>query len=93
MVFYSYKGDGTEYHSVQQILSHVASTFVDASIADGDALSATLTADTGYTIDTVVVTMGGEDITATAYTSATGAVAIASVDADVVILATAEETT
>jgi hypothetical protein len=93
MIFYSYKGDGTEYHSVQQILSHVASTFVDASIADGDALSATLTADTGYTIDTVVVTMGGEDITATAYTSATGAVAIASVDADVVILATAEETT
>lgn len=92
MVFYSYEGDDTEFHSVQQILTHINSTFVDASIADGDALSATLTADTGYTIDTVVVTMGGEDITATAYTSETGAIAIASVDADVVILATAEET-
>jgi len=93
MEFYSYAGDGTSYHSVQQVLSHISSSFVDASIADGDALSATLTADTGYTIATVVVTMGGEDITSTAYTSATGAIAIASVDADVVILATAEETT
>ena len=92
MIFYSYEGDDTSFHSVQQILSHVASTFVDASIADGDAFSATLTADTGYTIATVVVTMGGEDITSEAYTTETGAVAIASVDADVVILATAEET-
>ena len=93
MVIYSVDGDDTNYFSVQQILSHVNSTFVDASIASGDDLSATLTADTGYTIETVVVTMGGADVTETAYDSTTGAVSVADVDGDVVILATATANT
>lgn len=89
MVIYSAAGDDTEYWSVQQILAHINSTFIDASIANGEALEATLTSDTGYTIGTVVVTMGGTDITSSAYNESTGVVNIASVTGDVVILATA----
>lgn len=92
MVIYSVAGDDTGYWSVQQILTHINSTFVDASIADGEALTATLTAETGYTIGTVVVTVGGEDVTTTAYDEETDMVSIASVDGDVVILATATPT-
>lgn len=89
MVIYSVAGDDTEYFTVQQILSHVASSFTDAGIEASEAFSATLTADAGYELGTVVVTMGGTDITETAYTELTGAVSIASVTGDVVILATA----
>lgn len=89
MVIYSYAGDDTGYFSVQQILSHVASSFVDASVEAESALQAVLEADPGYTIGTVVVTMGGADITETAYDDTTDTVTIASVTGDVVILATA----
>ena len=60
----------------------------EATFVDG-AYSGTLTANDGYTIANVVVTMGGVDITSTAYTSGTHAISIASVTGDVVIFATA----
>lgn len=89
MVFYS--ADPTEgvTYRVTQTLSHVTSSFTDNAVASGAALEATLTAATDYTIENVIVTMGGEDITDTAYTSATGEVAIAAVSGDVQIIATA----
>jgi hypothetical protein len=90
MVIYSYEGDDTGFFSVQQILSHVASNFVDASVESGDSIEVTLTADTGYEIGTVVVTMGGTDVTSTAYDDTTDKVTIASVSGDIVILATGE---
>lgn len=89
MEIYSVAGNDDSYFSVEQILSHVSSTFVDESIESGDAFSATLTADTDYTISTVVVTMAGVDVTETAYNDDTGAVSIASVSGDIVILAVA----
>lgn len=91
MVFYS--ADPTEgvTFKVTQTLSHVTSTYEDTSIASGDAFSATLAAEDGYTIASVVVLMDGEDITGEAYTSGTGAIAIASVDGDIQIVATATE--
>lgn len=52
-----------------------------------NAFNVTLTADAGRTISSVTVTMGGVDITATAY--ANGVVTIAEVTGDVVITATA----
>ena len=89
MVFYS--ADPTEgvTYRVTQTLSHVTSTFTDNAIASGEAFSATLAAAEDYTIENVVVMMGGEDITEDAYTVGTGAVAIASVSGDIQIIATA----
>ena len=91
MVFYSMDGEDGQTWSVTQTLTHVTSTFTDDSVADGAAFTATLTAESGYTMDTVAVTMGGTDVTATAYTSETGVVSIASVSGAIVITATATE--
>jgi hypothetical protein len=72
---------------VTQTLLNVSSTFVGSSIISGQAFSATLTADTGYTMAGVVVTMGGVDVTATAYNA--GVVSIASVTGNIIITASA----
>lgn len=89
MVFYSMEASEADTYKVTQNLVHVASTFVDEYIESSDAFSATLTADEDYTISTVVVIMGGVDVTSTAYNSGTGAVSIATVTGDIVITATA----
>lgn len=88
MVFYSIDPPVTSY-SVTQTLSHVTSTITATTVTPESALSGTLTAAEDYTISAVEVKMGGTDITSTAYTSATGAIAIASVTGNVVITATA----
>lgn len=77
-------------YTVTQNLSNVSSSFSGSSVNSGESLSATLTADTDYEISSVTVTMGGEDITSTAYSN--GAVSIASVTGNVVIAATATST-
>lgn len=89
MVFYSEAPSETSEFKVSQILSHVTSSFEDEYIASGDDLSVTLTAETGYTIANVVVTVGGTDVTATAYDSSTGEIAVTGVASEVVIMATA----
>ena len=70
-------------------LTHVSSANGATSVAALGAYSTTLTADAGYAMDAVSVTMGGVDVTASAYTAATGAVSIASVTGNIVITATA----
>lgn len=75
------------YHSINNALTHVVTDNEATSIEDGAAYSATLTADTGYTLGTVTVTMGGTDITSTAYSD--GGISIANVTGDIVITATA----
>ena len=89
MVFYSADPSEVASYRVTQTLSHVTSTYTDTSIASTDAFSATLAAAEDYTMASVIVMMGGEDITEDAYTSGTGAVAIASVTGDIQIVATA----
>lgn len=74
---------------VTQSLLNVTSSYVGSSIISGQAFSATLTADTGYTMAGVVVTMGGVDVTTTAYNSSTGEVSIASVSGNIIITASA----
>lgn len=74
-------------YSIAQVLTHVTSDYSDSSIDAGEELEVNLTADSGYEIDTVTVTMGGVDITSTAYTD--GTVSIAAVTGNVVITATA----
>lgn len=79
----------TVYHTVTATLTHVTSSNGAATVEDGTAYATTLTAESGYTLDTVTVTMGGTDVTATAYDSATGVVSIASVTGNVAITASA----
>lgn len=91
MKFYSQDPSEVTFYSVSQMLSHVDSTFTDHSINAGDNFATTLTAKSGYTISNVVVMVGGEDVTSDAYDSATGEVAVSSVDGNIVIIATAGE--
>lgn len=91
MEFYSIDPEETTSFSVTQTLENVTSSFTGESVTAESAFTATLTADTGYTLDTVSVKMGGVDITSTAYTAGTGAISIGSVTGAIIINATATE--
>ena len=91
LTFYSINPEEEVQYNVTQTLSHVTSTWTAEKITAGAEFEATLTAESGYTMDTVTVTMGETDITSTAYTAGTGKVVIAEVTDDVVITASAEE--
>lgn len=91
MEFYSMDPEDVNAWNVQQILTHVASSFVETAIGAGEELEAELTANTGYAIANVVVLMGGEDITAEAYDDTNNTVTIAAVTGNVQIIATATE--
>lgn len=86
MEFYSID-DVPDVATIKNMLTHVTNSNDAQSVTIGDAYEATLTADEDYTLGSVIVTMDGEDVTSTAYTA--GAVNIASVTGDVVIMATA----
>lgn len=76
-------------YSVTATLSHCTSNNSAASIARNASYIADLTADSGYSISSVTVTMGGTDITSTVYNSATHEINIGSVTGNIVITATA----
>lgn len=92
MVFYSADPSITTEFKVSQILSHVTSNFGDGYIASGEDLEVTLTAETGYTIANVVVTVDGADVTSTAWDDTTSKVSVDNVAGEVVIVATATTT-
>lgn len=79
----------TVYHSITNTLTNVANSNSAVAAEDGTAYSATITAAEGYTMSSVTITMGGTDITATAYNADTGVISIAAVTGDVVITAKA----
>jgi hypothetical protein len=88
MEIYDIEIDSDEdIYKVSQNLVNVTSDFADQFITENTAFSATLTPATDMTIQTVVVMMGGEDITSTAYND--GDISIASVSGDIVITAVA----
>ena len=68
-----------EVWPVTNTLSHCTSSNSSQSVTKNGSYSATITADTDYTLTgaTVVITMGGVDITSTAYSN--GTISIASV--------------
>ena len=74
-------------YSVTSTLSHVTSSNSTLSVTEGSSYYAELTPEDGYALDSVTVTMGGADITATAYGD--GIVSIGAVTGDIVITATA----
>ena len=78
-------------YTITQTLSHVTSSLLETEVNSGDGIVATLTAASGYTLDTPTVTMDGTDITATAWDSGSSKVTIAAVTGNVVITATATE--
>ena len=85
-VYVDLTGGGLTY-SITNNLTNVTNSNAAVSIGDGDPYTATLTADAGYTIDSVTVTMGGVDITSSAYDS--GSISIAAVSGNIVITASA----
>lgn len=91
MVIYSIDPEEGTSYSITQTLTHVTSTNSATTIADGESYTTTLAAESGYTMDSVAVSMGGVDITATAYTEGTGVVSIGSVTGNIIITATATE--
>lgn len=81
--------DAPGYYSVTQTLSHVTSSFTGSQAASGSAFTATLTEQIGHTIGTVTVTMGGTDVSSTAYDDETGVITIVEVTGAIVITASA----
>lgn len=78
-----------ESYPVTNNLTNVTNSNAAASVTEGAGYSATLTAADGYALKSVTVTMGGVDVTASAYSG--GKVNISSVTGAIVITATAEE--
>lgn len=83
----SYGDEVIVYYSITRNLNNVSLNNSTNSIAKGLTYSATITPNSGYKIGTITVTMGGTDITSSAYSN--GKVNISSVTGDVVITATA----
>lgn len=84
----AWSGAATSY-VVTQRLTNVDTDYTSASVTAGSAVSITLTPDTGYEMASVVVTMGGEDITADAYNASTGKITIAAASGTIIVVATA----
>lgn len=76
-------------YSITQNLTNVSSSNEMVSVYENVTYTTTLTAETGYIMDSVTVKMGGSNITSTAYTSATGVVNIQSVTGAIEITAEA----
>lgn len=74
-------------HSVTQNVENVTSSFIGDEIEDGAAFNAIITANTGYTLDSVTVTMGGTDISSTAVSD--NKIMIPAVTGDLIVTATA----
>lgn len=85
----AYGYGSTTYHAVTSILTHATISNAQTAIADGEGYTATISAEGGYTLDSVTVTMGGTDITSTAYSN--GTVTIAAVTGNVTITAVASK--
>lgn len=74
-------------YSVTNTLTNVTSSNSTLSVTEGSSYYAELTPEDGYALDSVTVTMGGADITATAYVD--GVISIGAVTGNIVITANA----
>lgn len=77
--------------TVTNALTHVINSNSASGVNLGSGYSATLTAESGYVLDQVTVTMGGVDVTSSVYSG--GVINITSVTGDIVITASAIATT
>ncbi len=74
-------------HYITNNLTYVTNSNLDEYVVENEGYTATLTANTGYTLESVIVTMGDEDITSTSYSD--GVVTIANVTGAITITAIA----
>ena len=70
-------------------LTNCTSSNGATSVSDGASYTAKLSTSTGYTLGTPTITMGGVDITATAWNGAAATITIASVSGDITIACSA----
>lgn len=77
------------YQTITKNLTGCTISNAATQVDYGEAYTATIAADSGKTITSVVVKMGGVDITATAYTASSGAINISKVTGAVTITAVA----
>lgn len=84
-VLYRIPEDDVVYYTITSTLTNVVISNTASTVKEGSSFSATLTAESGYELDTVSVTMGGSAVTVT-----NGVINIASVTGDIVITATAQ---
>lgn len=80
---------GATTWSITATLTNATSSNSATSVVAGGSYSATITAEEGYTISSVTVTMGGIDITSTAWDAGTGTISISAVTGDITITASA----
>lgn len=76
-------------YSVTNNLTDVTNSNAVTRVARGGSYSAILTPTSGYTINSVTITMGGVNVTGTAYSS--GTISIANVTGNIVITAVATQ--
>ena len=76
-------------YAVTNTLTRCTTSNAATHVDEGSSYTATISANSGYTLSSVTVTMGGTDITATAYSSSTQTINIASVTGAIVVTATA----
>jgi hypothetical protein len=79
------------YYNIKNNLTNVTNNNTSNSIEENTSYTANLTVNTGYELESVIITMGGVDITNTAYTN--GVINIVEVTGDIVITATAKAAT
>lgn len=87
-LFEALYGTGTTY-TVTNNLTDVTNSNSASRVTQGSSYTGTLTAATGYTINSVTITMGGNDVTGTSYSG--GTITIANVTGNIVITAVATE--
>jgi hypothetical protein len=83
--------EGITYYSISKTLTLASVTNESSAIVEeGESYSCKIVVNDGCDIESVVITMGGTDITSTAYNSSTGMVNISSVTGFVVITVVAK---
>lgn len=80
-----------ETFTVTQNLTNVTSSMSDTEVNMGAHVSVVLTPTSGYTLSTPTITMGGTDITTSAWNSVNNTITINGVTGNIVITASAEE--
>ena len=84
----SYGDEEVPIYTITNHLTNCSNSNTALSVGSGSAYSATITANSGYTLETVSVTMGGSAVSVT-----NGVISITSVTGDIIITATATEET
>ena len=80
---------GETTHTITNNLTNCTNSNTDTSITDGSSYNATITANSGYELSSLTVTMGGADITSSAVSGST--ISISNVTGNIVITANATE--